>query len=137
MSRFFLPVGNLIHYYGRDINVFVLPEAKRVDGVWDKPKLSDITPLKKHEVVVPASALQEWTAQFVAGGGNLVGDVLWLSLGDYPKLRTIVQIASSGKYFKVMDGSAFGHKLPNGGYEGYSDLKIYQLKGDSENPLGY
>lgn len=128
--------ARMIHKYGVDIKVWSsgqfykprYPGAPTDDP--DYSQLSDDDAEKLHEPVLPMSShLAQLFAQ-LDGGGEVQGDLLWLSLGKYP-IGTVVYSPTQGGFYKVTSRSS---------YDGYTEPHFfeYQLKGvdqDQTNPI--
>ena len=78
---------------------------------------------KRHEPVVPVNQLTSQMMQILTGGSQTNADLMWLSSGVYP-VNTVVKVPTQGGYFRVTNFS---------NYQDYSNLIIYELKGDDEH----
>lgn len=127
----FLKVANILKKYGVNLQVWSYDKIKQSDDISslfgdDEPTgadLSQIEPDKLHEPVLPVSSSDTQLAQIITGGAELQNDLIWLSNGDYP-VDSIVKVSTQDGTYKVTGRSS---------YNGYSDLIIYSLKGDSEH----
>lgn len=131
MSNFYMNVSKMLDRYGTDIKVWstkIIPKAKRVAGVLKPADLSAVTPDLRHEPVLPWSSNSAGLVTYLNGGASLDVDLLWLSSGNYPK-NSIVEIPTQGGKYRVVG-------IAN--YQDYSNLIVYQLKGDdAHSDRGY
>lgn len=130
MSNFFISFKGMFEEYGVDIKVYpyIKPSSKphyhHVGGI--KVPSDDDTPVdaeSRHEPVLPNSAQSSLMAQFLSGGEMTQADLLWISSKKYP-INTKVEVASQSGTFRVVSCSD---------YQGYSDVVIYELKGDDKH----
>ncbi len=96
----------------------------------ERPK-NDETPTAqpetRHEPVVPFNSQDAFVAQFLSGGEMEQGELLWISTKLYPK-NSIVEVPSQlCQKYRVVGSS---------NWQGYSDVVIYILKGDTKHPDG-
>ena len=123
---FYISVSSMLHDYGVDIKVWAaskIPKAKRVAGILQPVNLDQVEFEARHEPVLPVSANSAGLVAYLPGGAQLDVDLLWLSTGSYPK-NTIVEVPSQGGKYRVTGLAS---------YQDYSDLTVYQLKGDDEH----
>lgn len=117
----YINVAGMLSSYGTDITVYKPAQAERVGGFDFGPSFGD--PEKRHEPVLPANTAKSILASFVTGGQVEDYDLVWLSTGQYP-LGTKVEAKTQGKTCKVVG-------IAN--YTDYSNLYVYELKGDSQH----
>ena len=125
---FYIAVNSLLAKYGTNIKVWRPSQSKpryvagvRVDNQPEAPE-------ERCEPVLPYSSRSAALAVIYSGGVQLDVDLLWLSTGDYPK-NTVVEVPTQGGKYRVVGKS---------NYQDYSDLIVYQLKGDDEhNDTGF
>lgn len=129
MSRFYINVNDLLKDYGTKVRVWSADDLKpRYEaGEEIKPELSDIKPDERNEPVLPFSSSTSQLATLISGGTETQADLLWLSSGDYP-INSVVEVPSQGSKYRVMSRS---------NYTDYSNLIVYQLKGDDLHRNGY
>lgn len=129
---FYMDVTSMLDDYGVDIEVWKSDkphtgEKKLVGGFLmsdDQSTLIDgKTAEKRHEPVVPVNQLTSQMMQILTGGSQTNADLMWLSSGVYP-VNTVVKVPTQGGYFRVTNFS---------NYQDYSNLIIYELKGDDEH----
>lgn len=129
---FYMDVTSMLDDYGVDIEVWKSDkphtgEKKLVGGFLmsdDQSTLIDgKTAEKRHEPVVPVNQLTSQMMQILTGGSQTNADLMWLSSGVYP-VNTVVKVPTQGGYFRVTNFS---------NYQDYSNLTIYELKGDDEH----
>lgn len=128
--------ARLIHKFGVDIKVWnsskfagqAYPGGPTNDiSITD---LSDDEADKLHEPVLPMSSHLAQLFSQLNGGGEVQGDLLWLSLGKYP-IKSYVYVPTQGGYYQVASRSS---------YDGYTEPHFfeYELKGvdqDETNPV--
>lgn len=122
----YINVASMLHDYGVDIKVWdasKIPKGKRVAGILQPVDLDKAEFESRHEPVLPFSANSAGIVAYLSGGAQLDVDLLWLSTGSYPK-NTIVEVPSQGGRYRVTGLAS---------YQDYSDLTVYQLKGDDEH----
>lgn len=115
--------------YGVDIKVWSadkLPKKDLVGGIRPPAELSEDIAESRHEPVLPFSSTASQIAQLLGGGAQLQGDLLWLSSGKYP-INSIVEVPTQGGCFRVVNFS---------NYQDYSNLIVYELKGDDQHKHG-
>lgn len=125
---FYIAVNSLLAKYGTNIKVWRPNQSKpkyvagvRVDNQTEAPE-------ERCEPVLPYSSRSAALAAIYSGGVQLDVDLLWLSTADYPK-NTVVEVPTQGGKYRVVGKS---------NYQDYSDLIVYQLKGDDEhNDTGF
>lgn len=129
---FYMNVSDMLDDYGVDIKVWPAKKPhtseEQLVGGFSLPsdKLSDLDPKdadERHDPVLPINSMTSELAQILAGGQQTNGDLLWLSSGKY-NIGTIVWVPTQMGYYRVTN-------LSN--YQDYSNLIIYELKGDDEN----
>ena len=129
---FYMDVTSMLDDYGVDIEVWKSDkphtgEKKLVGGFLmsdDQSTLIDgKTAAKRHEPVAPVNQLTSQMMQILTGGSQTNADLMWLSSGVYP-VNTVVKVPTQGGYFRVTNFS---------NYQDYSNLTIYELKGDDEH----
>lgn len=131
MSSFYISVKSQLKKYGVDIKVWTAkdfhkqayPGGPTIDVTPDQ--LNDEDAELRHEPVLPVNNRTAQLARLMSGGSQLQGDLLWLSSGKYSE-DTIVEVPTQGGRFKVTNHS---------NYQDYSDLIVYELKGDDHNGL--
>lgn len=131
MSSFYISVKKQLDRYGVDIKVWpatsfkkqAYPGGPTIDVTPDQ--LRDEDAEKRHEPVLPANSRSSQLARLMTGGSQQQADLIWLSSGKYPE-NTIVEVPTQGGRFKVTNHS---------NYQDYSDLIVYELKGDDHNGL--
>ena len=133
MSSFYLSFKDMLKDFGVDIKVYPYkspadkPHYHYVGGI--KVPDSDgeeVEPELRHEPVLPVSDMTAMMPQFLPGGIMQQGDLVWYSTGVYPE-NTRVDVPSQGGMFRVM---------PFSNYKDYSDVVIYELKGDDKHSGG-
>ncbi|MDX5121363.1 hypothetical protein SD938_11535, partial [Lactobacillus crispatus] len=80
----------------------------------------------RHEPVIPVNQLTSQLIQYLTGGTQTNADLMWLSSGKY-YVHTMVNVPSQGGLFEVTNSS---------NYQDYSNLIIYELKGDDAHQHG-
>lgn len=128
---FYISFKKMINEFGVDLTVtpYVSPAKKpHFHYVGGEKIEDDETPTPqseaRHEPVVPPSTANSFLGKFVSGGEIEQADLLWISTKLYPK-NTIVEVPSQpGQKYRVINSSD---------YQGYSDVVIYELKGDSKH----
>lgn len=131
---FYISFKDMINEFGVDLTVtpYVSPsKSPHFHYVGGERIEDDETPTAKpetrHEPVVPPNTVGSLLGQFVSGGEIEQADLLWISTKLYPK-NTIVEVLSQpGQKYRVVNSS---------NYQGYSDVVIYELKGDDKHPNG-
>ena len=130
MNSFFLSFKDMLQEYGVDITVYPYSSpAKKpkfhYEGGIKIPNEEDdlVKPETRHEPVLSANSHNSFMAQFVAGGTKTQVDLIWLSSKKYPKGTTVDVPSQEGKYRVV------GYS----NYQDYSDVIIYELKGDDKH----
>lgn len=131
---FYISFKDMINEFGVDLTVtpYVSPSnSPHFHYVGGERVKNDETPKAqpeaRHEPVVPFNSQTSFMAQFVAGGEIEQADLLWISTKLYPK-NTVVELPSQpGQKYRIINSS---------NYQGYSDVVIYELKGDSKHPDG-
>lgn len=130
MNSFFLSFKDMLQEYGVDITVYPYSSpAKKpkfhYEGGIKIPNEEDdlVKPETRHEPVLSANSHNSFMAQFVAGGTKTQVDLIWLSSKKYPKGTTVDVPSQEGKYRVV------GYS----NYKDYSDVIIYELKGDDKH----
>lgn len=120
---FYIAVNSILAKYGTNIKVWRPSQSKpryvagvRVDDQTEAPE-------ERCEPVLPYSSRSAALVTIYSGGAQLDVDLLWLSTADYPK-NTVVEVPTQGGKYRVVGKSD---------YQDYSDLIIYQLKGDDEH----
>ena len=125
---FYIAVNSLLAKYGTNIKVWHPSQSKPryVAGVRVDDRVEE--PEERCEPVLPYSSRSAALVAIYSGGVQLDVDLLWLSTGDYPK-NTVVEVPTQGGKYRVVGKS---------NYQDYSDLIVYQLKGDDEhNDTGF
>lgn len=132
-SSFYIDVLSMLKDYGVDIKVYSASADKQ-----DKPNLiggipvdddddgTQAPPEERHEPVVPVNSMTSQLAVMLSGGVEKQADLLWLSSKLYP-INTVVEVPTQGQKYKVTSYS---------NYQDYSQLVVYQLKGDDHHPNG-
>ena len=129
MNSFYLSFKDMLQEYGVDITVYPYSSpAKKpkfhYEGGIKIPNEDDLVkPETRHEPVLSANSHNSFMAQFVAGGTKTQVDLIWLSSKKYPKGTTVDVPSQEGKYRVV------GYS----NYKDYSDVIIYELKGDDKH----
>ncbi|WP_278956350.1 hypothetical protein [Lactobacillus apis] len=129
MNSFFLSFKDMLQEYGVDITVYPYSSpAKKpkfhYEGGIKIPNEDDLVkPETRHEPVLSTNSHSSFMAQFVAGGTKTQVDLIWLSSKKYPKGTTVDVPSQEGKYRVV------GYS----NYQDYSDVIIYELKGDDKH----
>lgn len=126
--NFYIAVNSMLAKYGTNIKVWRPSQSKpryvagvRVDNQTEAPE-------ERCEPVLPYSSRSAALVAIYSGGVQLDVDLLWLSTADYPK-NTVVEVPTQGGKYRVVGKS---------NYQDYSDLIVYQLKGDDEhNDTGF
>lgn len=120
-----LMMAKLIKRKGVDINVWSadrLGTNDPVDGIPQVATTKNVEPEKRHEPILPYTA-DSHLLLLEPGGAQVDVDLLWISTGKYPA-NTIVETPTQEGKYKVV---AFKN------YQDYSDVVIYELKGDDHN----
>lgn len=129
---FYMNTESMLNDFGTDIKVWGADKPhtaeKELMGGFDlsDDKLSKLDPKladERHEPVLPINSMTSQLAQILAGGTQTSADLLWLSSGKY-YVNTVVYVPTQGGYFHVTNYS---------NYQDYSNLIIYELKGDDEH----
>lgn len=131
---FYISFKNMVNSFGVDLIVTPYesptkkPHFHYVGGErTEDDETPTVQPEARHEPVVPPNTASSFLGQFVSGGELDQVDLLWISTKLYPK-NTIVEVPSQrGQKYRVINSS---------NYQGYSDVVIYELKGDSKHPNG-
>lgn len=132
---FYMDVASMLDDYGVDIEVRKSDKPhtgkKELVGGFlmsdDQSTLIDEkTAEKRHEPVIPVNQLTSQLIQYLTGGTQTNADLMWLSSGKY-YVHTMVNVPSQGGLFEVTNSS---------NYQGYSNLIIYELKGDDAHQHG-
>lgn len=131
---FYISFTDMINSFGVDLTVYPYQspaKSPHLHYVGGEKVLDDDSPQQqpeqRHEPVVPPNALNSFSAQFVSGGEMEQADLLWISTKLYPK-NTVVEVPSQpGQKYRVVNSSNL---------QGYSDVVIYELKGDDKHPDG-
>ena len=120
----YIAVKSLLERYGTNIKVWRPSQSKPryVAGVRVDSQISE-DPEERCDPVLPYSSRSASLAAIYSGGAQLDVDLLWLSTADYPK-NTVVEVPTQGGKYRVVGKS---------NYQDYSDLIVYQLKGDDEH----
>lgn len=133
MNSFYLSFKDMLQEYGVDITVYPYssPAKKPKFHYEGGIKVTDeedelVKPETRHEPVLSANSHNSFMAQFVAGGTKTQVDLIWLSSKKYPKGTTVDVPSQEGKYRVV------GYS----NYHDYSDVIIYELKGDDKHVEG-
>lgn len=118
---FYISVKSMLERYGTNIKVWRPSQSKPryVAGVRVGNQTSE-APEERCDPVLPYSSRSAALAAIYSGGAQLDVDLLWLSTADYPK-NTVVEVPTQGGKYRVVGKS---------NYQDYSDLIVYQLKGD-------
>ena len=131
---FFISFKDMINSMGVDLTVYPYqspaekPHFHYVGGVKvEDDETPKPEPEHRHEPIVPPNTMNSLSAQFNAGGEMEQADLLWISTKLYPK-NTVVEVPSQpGQKYRVVNSS---------NYQGYSDVVIYELKGDDQHQDG-
>ena len=132
---FYMDVTSMLDDYGVDIEVWKSDkphtgEKKLVGGFLmsdDQSTLIDgKTAEKRYEPVIPVNQLTSQLIQYLTGGTQTNADLMWLSSGKY-YVHTVVNVPSQGGLFELTNSS---------NYQDYSNLIIYELKGDDAHQHG-
>ncbi len=127
MSKFFISFKKMLKDYAVKITVYPYKkpsQGKLVGGIYiDDGEEDQPAPEERLEPVVPVNSTMSQLGTILSGGTLVQCDFLWVSTGEYP-VNTVVDIPSQGGKYKVIS-------LSN--YHDYSDVTIYQLKGDDLN----
>ena len=130
MNSFFLSFKDMMQEYGVDITVYPYsspakkPKFHYEGGIKVIDEEDDLVkPETRHEPVLSANSHNSFMAQFGAGGTKTQVDLIWLSSKKYPKGTTVDVPSQEGKYRVV------GYS----NYQDYSDVIIYELKGDDKH----
>lgn len=124
---FHINPSRLVHKFGVEVKVWsaeqfneqAYPGAQT--SQFDINNLSEDKADKLNEPVVPASSHLAQLLSQLNGGGEVQGDLLWLSLNQYP-IKSVVFVPSQGGYYQVSNGSSYaGHTKP--------PFYEYELKG--------
>lgn len=120
---FYIAVKSVLESYGTNIKVWRPSQSKPryIAGV--RVGNQTETPEERCDPVLPYSSRSAALAAVYSGGAQLDADLLWLSTADYPK-NTVVEVPTQGGKYRVVGKS---------NYQDYSDLIVYQLKGDDEH----
>lgn len=130
MNSFFLSFKDMLQEYGVDITVYPYssptkkPKFHYEGGIKVLDEEDDLVKSEtRHEPVLPFNSQSSFMAQFLAGGVKTQVDLVWLSSKQYP-MGTTVDIPSQNGKYRVVSYS---------NYQDYSDIIIYQLKGDDKH----
>lgn len=130
MNSFFLSFKDMLQEYGVDITVYPYsspakkPKFHYEGGIKVIDEEDDLVKSEtRHEPVLSANSHNSFMAQFVAGGTKTQVDLVWISSKKYPKGTTVDVPSQEGKYRVV------GYS----NYKDYSDVIIYELKGDDKH----
>lgn len=131
---FYIQFKDMIKSFGVDITVCPYQSPAKTPHyhyVAGEKVLDDETPTvepeKRHEPVVPFNSQTASLVQFLGGGSVMQADLLWISTKLYPKNTTVEVPSQPGQKYRVTGMSNF---------QGYSDVVIYELKGDDQHPNG-
>ena len=118
--------------YGVDLTVYPYdspsqtPHYHYVGGIRVKDENNTkAEPIQLHEPVLPFNSQSSFMAQLVSGGSITQADLLWISSHVYPEGTTVEVPSQPGQKYRVVNHS---------NYQGYSDVIIYELKGDDKHP---
>lgn len=124
---FHINPSRLINKFGVDIEVWSADQFNQQaypgapTSQLDTSNLNEDQADKLNEPVVPMSSHLAQLLSQLNGGGEVQGDLLWLSLNKYP-IKSAVYVPSQGGYYQISSGSSYaGHTNPHF-YE-------YELKG--------
>lgn len=129
---FYMDVTSMLNDYGVDIEVYKSQKPhtgkkELVGGFYLSDEQSTLpdekTAEKRHEPVLPVNSMTSQIIQYLTGGTQTNADLLWLSSGKY-YVNTVVKVPTQGGYFRVTNFA---------NYKDYSNLTIYELKGDDEH----
>ena len=130
MNSFYLSFKDMLQEYGVDITVYPYsspakkPKFHYEGGIKVIDEEDDLVKSEtRHEPVLSANSHSSFMAQFVAGGTKTQVDLIWISSKKYPKGTTVDVPSQEGKYRVV------GYS----NYQDYSDVIIYELKGDDKH----
>ncbi|MBP2057893.1 hypothetical protein J2Z60_001068 [Lactobacillus colini] len=130
---FYIDVKGMLKDYGTDIKVYKPNDTNDnhnfhfVAGIRDSSENEDYeAPELRHEPFLPNSNSSAQLAQLLSGGASIQGDYIWLSSDKYP-IGTIVESETQGGKYRVISYS---------NYQDYSNLIVYELKGDKQHPDG-
>lgn len=130
---FYISFQAMINDYGVDLTVTPYDGSDDTKYKWiggERVPVDDdakAEPEQRHEPVLPFNTSNSFMAQFVSGGALTQADLLWISTKLYP-IQSIVEIPSQpGEKYRIINRS---------NYQGYSDVVIYELKGDDEHQDG-
>ena len=130
MNSFFLSFKDMLQEYGVDITVYPYsspakkPKFHYEGGIKVIDEEDDLVKSEtRHEPVLSANSHSSFMAQFATGGVKTQVDLIWLSSKKYPKGTTVDVPSQEGKYTVV------GYS----NYHDYSDVIIYELKGDDKH----
>lgn len=133
MGRFYLAFQKMLEKFGVDIWVYPDSEQTKtahyhyVGGIRVPEQAEEpVEEIKRHEPVFPYNSNSSFMAQFLAGGELAQADLLWLSCAQYP-INTKVRVPSQKGTFRIVNFA---------NYCDYSDVVIYELKGDDQHPNG-
>lgn len=120
-----LKMAGMLKRKGVDINVWSADRLQGdtvLDGIPQQATTDNLEPEKRHEPVWPVSSNSQILV-LAAGGSQVDVDLLWASTGNYPT-NTIVEVPTQGGKYRVTHFQ---------NYLDYSDVVIYELKGDDHN----
>lgn len=127
---FYMDVASMLDDYGVDIEVRKSDKPhtgkKELVGGFLMSDDQSKTAEKRHEPVIPVNQLTSQLIQYLTGGTQTNADLMWLSSGKY-YVHTMVNVPSQGGLFEVTNSS---------NYQDYSNLIIYELKGDDAHQHG-
>lgn len=130
MNSFFLSFKDMLQEYGVDITVYPYsspaknPKFHYEGGIKVPDEEDDLVKSEtRHEPVLPFNSQSSFMAQFLAGGVKTQVDLVWISSKQYPMGTTVDVPSQNGKYRVVSYSN----------YQDYSDVIIYQLKGDDKH----
>lgn len=128
---FYMDVASMLDDYGVDIEVRKSDKPhtgkkELVGGFLTITLIDEKTAEKRHEPVIPVNQLTSQLIQYLTGGTQTNADLMWLSSGKY-YVHTMVNVPSQGGLFEVTNSS---------NYQDYSNLIIYELKGDDAHQHG-
>lgn len=130
MNSFYLLFKDMLQEYGVDITVYPYsspakkPKFHYEGGIKVLDEEDDLVkPETRHEPVLSANSHNSFMEQFAAGGTKTQVDLVWISSKKYPKGTTVDVPSQDGRYRVV------GYS----NYKDYSDVIIYELKGDDKH----
>lgn len=131
---FYISFADMLNEFGVDLTVTPYQSPAKTSHfhyVAGEKVEDDETPTaqpeQRHEPVVPASSHNALMTEFMTGGAVEQADLIWYSTKLYPK-QSIVEIPSQpNERYRIINSS---------NWQGYSDVVIYELKGDDKHPDG-